>query len=189
MRSTSIFVYLFVAGVGGCAGRQPFDDHDMHGASLKISLATSQLRSPLKAAEIMSAHGVDTVANLQLLGPTDWAELRQELKVGGILIGDLAKIAAKVMPLQRAPRDSQNNYSFMSPQAFDILDRRVHKEPVGEDSTLSTWQLQQHVGGPSWPTDFTPDGQVRSRRLQHDSGAVSGGAYTCNVHGVMKDNS
>jgi hypothetical protein len=154
----------------------------MHGASLKISLATSQLRSPLKAAEIMSAHGVDTVANLQLLGPTDWAELRQELKVGGILIGDLVKIAAKVMP-----RDSQNNYSFMSPQAFDILDRRVHKEPVGEDSTLSTWQLQQHVGGPSWPTDFTPDGQVRSRRLQHDSGAVSGGAY--NVHGVVKDNS
>ena len=68
---------------------------------LDHALAAFQLRSPTAAVGLMSALGIDTARDLQLLAERDhhWTELMEELQAGGVLLGDRAKIS-RVMSLK-----------------------------------------------------------------------------------------
>ena len=59
---------------------------------LQHALAPHRLRRPAAAAALLSAMGLDSPQELALLGEVDWVELLGELKAGGLVLGDRAKI-------------------------------------------------------------------------------------------------
>jgi hypothetical protein len=110
--------------------------------SIQTALSGQHLRSPKAAVERLSAMGLDTVRDLQMLRPVDWDELTYELKVAGLILGDRARIRQ----LQDRESASIQRQSARATQAAagccvrhqdQPSQRSVHNRRVQSDTTTN----------------------------------------------------
>ena len=131
---------------------------------LHSTLCSAGLEHPDRALIVLRKLGLKAVADIRLLDPEETAELRMELKQGGVTLSDRARI-------RRLSQRTINRPAFEESDAFFGLERPApHLIPRASTP---------HASPPA-------DGPERPRRLQQDgSGGISGETAALAVTGLL----
>ena len=133
-------------------------------SKLHATLCSAGLEHPDRALTVLRKLGLKAVAEFRLLDPEETAELRMELKQGGVTLSDRARV-------RRLSQRTINGPAFEESDVFFGLERPApHLTPCASTA---------HVRVPT-------DGPKRPRRLQQDgSGGVSGETAALAVTGLL----